>query len=73
MKIKDFNKRLTAQQGDKTINYKLMFAFNYDKQNYPFCSLKLSVEKFGYSRFVKPNKDSIKSNLNKSTNERSRF
>ncbi len=63
IKIKDFNKRLTAQQGggDKTINYKSMFTFNYDQQNYPFCSIKLLVDKFGYSRFVKPNKDPIKS------------
>ena len=32
----------------KTMNDKLMYISNDDKQNYPFCNLKLLVEKFGH-------------------------
>ena len=27
---------------------KFIYNFNYDKQNYPFCRLKLLVENYGY-------------------------
>ena len=32
----------------------LMYTLNYDKQNYPLCSLKVLVEKNWTLQFIKP-------------------
>ncbi len=42
---KKVDRQISGILRDKTIDDKLMYSItNYDKQNYPFCVLKLSVE-----------------------------
>ena len=40
---------LTGILRDKTMDDKLMYIHNDDKQNQPFCILRLLVQKFGQS------------------------
>ena len=42
---------------DKIAGDKLIYITNNDKQNYPFCRLKVLVEKFGHCYFVPTNQD----------------
>ena len=44
---------------NKTMCDKLIYITNNDKQNYPFCRLKLLVEKFGHCSFIPTNQDTV--------------
>ena len=50
----------TRDTRDKTMDHKFMYISNNDKQNFPFCRLKLLVKKLGYSSFL-TDQNSVKS------------